>query len=221
MLIALRRAVIATAILVITFLIEPIAQDAIVEANPYWIFKRVDPVLGATTPGITMLSPKNSTAYLPNGVAISFRVSKPYLAGWETALTEINYTLDSHKTQLFSIWHQSVSAIPDFNYNLTLSSLPVGHHSITVETEGNVYRSGPLEIFFMNSFSTTFFAGDTHPSQPIPIPSIVPSTSPNTILASDSLSNNVVLTAALSIVGLFALIMAVIVYKRGKGKASG
>ena len=183
MLIALRRAAIATAILVIIFLIEPIAQDVIVEANPYWIFKRVDPVPGATIPGITVLSPKNSTAYLPNGVTISFRVSKPYLAGWETALTEINCTIDSNKTQLFSIWHQSVSAIPDFGYNLTLSSLPLGNHSITVEAEGNVYRSGPLEIFFLNSSSTTFFTVDTHPSQPIPSPSIVPSTSPNTILA--------------------------------------
>lgn len=63
LLIALRWAVLATAILVLVFLIAPLAQSGTVKGNPYTF-----------SPGIYVYSPApNSTYWAPN-VEISFKI---------------------------------------------------------------------------------------------------------------------------------------------------
>ena len=104
---------------------------------------------------------------------------------------------------------------PNFNTSFISHALSTGNHNLTVYAEGVVFAGG-LNIFFINSSSTIFFALDTQPLQPSPTPTTTPLTSSNTVLASNSLSYAIDLVAVFSIIGLFAIMVAVNVYKRKK-----
>jgi hypothetical protein len=166
-------------IIILAFLISLVAGMHVVEvtkADPFWIFKHIDPIPGTIPPTITIFSPQNNTVYSSDTITVSFKVSKPQLTTWESSINEIEYTVDCRQTiQLFSIYNQEVNnnnGIPEFNTTFTLPSLSTGDHSLTVKASGTVLNTNPLEVFFINSSSTTFFTVGTQPTlQPSPTPS--------------------------------------------------
>ena len=147
----------------------------VVEADPFFIFKNIDPIPGTIPPNITISSPQNNTGYSSDKITVSFNVSKPQLGKFGTSIIDITYTLDNVTVQVFTIWKgesaSSSSGIPEFNTTFTLPSLTTGNHSFTVKANGVVFASG-LDIFFMNSSSTTFFtiAEEPEPQQSEPFP---------------------------------------------------
>ena len=154
----------------------------VAEANPFFMFHLVDQVPGTIPPNITISSPKNNTVYSLDNIIVTFNVDRPQLDGCRgTAIIDVKYTLDGGTTQAFSIWRgnsaSNSNAIPEYNTTFTLPSLPTGNHSLTVYAEGVVYVVD-LDIFFINSSSTTFFATGTQPNEPSPSLSVSP-TPPN------------------------------------------
>lgn len=91
------------------------------------------------------------------------------MASWESSIIDIEYTLDNATAQVFSMWNQEsagpegIAGIPEFNTTFTLPSLPTGNHNLTVSAEGVELNFSPLEIFYINSSSTTFFTVGTPP----------------------------------------------------------
>jgi hypothetical protein len=81
-----------------------------------------------------------------------------------------------------------------------------------------VVFAGGLNIFFVNSSSTVFFATGTQPLQPSPAPTITPLTSSNSTIASNYLPSSNFIAAVLTCLGLFAIIATIIIYKRRKPK---
>ena len=265
----MRKTILLTAILFIIFLFEPLAEVVkVVEADPFWIFKTVDPVPGTIPPTVTIISPKNNQEYYSDRIVISFNVSKPHLGTCETAITNVKYTLDSDTTEAFSIWRGGSAsnswAVPEFDTTFTSPFLTEGNQHLTVYVEGVVY-AGNMTIFFTYCGSTAYFTMGNqtlhlspipsqistqnptqvpelspNPSQtsiltqnqtstelpepshtPAPAPASSPLASSDAVLASDFSSNRTFQTVVLSMVGLFTIIVAAIVYKRKKTKTTG
>jgi hypothetical protein len=86
-----------------------------------------------------------------------------------------------------------------------------------VYAEGVVFAGG-LNIFFINSSSTIFFAIGTQPFQPSPTHTTTPPTSSNKLVASNSVSYSIFIAAILAALGLFAIIATIVIYKRRKPK---
>ena len=167
-------AAITVSLLLISSLAGMLAVE-VAEANPFFMFHQVDQVPGTIPPNITIYSPKNNTAYSSNNITVSFNVDRPQLNGCRgTAIIDVKYTLDGATTQAFSIWRgnsaSNSNAIPEYNTTFALPSLPAGTHSLTVYADAVVYVVD-LDIFFINSSSTTLFATSTQPREPTPTPS--------------------------------------------------
>src|SRR3989304_6982177 len=182
--IAMSNRTFMAAVIILAFLISIVAGMQSVEvakANPFFIYKTIDPIPGATPPTITILSPENNTVYSSDKITVSFNVSRPLLGTCNTAIIDVKYTLDNETVQAFSIWRggsaSDSKAIPDFNTTFTLPSLPTGNHNLTVTAEGVVY-AGNMSIFFIDGASTTFFATGTQPLQPSPTPTQTPTLAP-------------------------------------------
>lgn len=191
----------------------------VVKANPFWIFHPIEPIPGTVPPRIIIFNPQNNTAYSSDNITISFYLDKPKLDMHDSSIINITYTLDDKTEQAFTIWKNggagSDSGIPNFNTSFISPTFSTGNHRLTVYAEGVVFAGG-LNIFFINSSSTIFFAIGTQPFQPSPTPTTTPLTSSNRVIASNSLSYTIDLVAVFSITGLFAIIETVIVYKRKK-----
>jgi hypothetical protein len=129
-------------------------------ADPFFIFHQVDPVPGTIPPNITISSPQNNTVYASNEVTISFDVNKPELGACQANIIDVTYILDNERTDAFSIWRggsaSNAWAVPEFNTSFVSPWLPAGTHSLTVSAQGVVYCGG-MDIFFINSSSTTLF----------------------------------------------------------------
>ena len=158
--------------LIVTFVVGMQVIEVVV-ADPFWIYKIIDPIPGTIPPVITIISPLNNTTYPSDGIIASFNVSKPQLGTRASSIIDVTYTLDGETVQAFTIWKNgsasSGSGIPRFNTTFSLPSLHAGKHSLTVEANGVVFAGGEsgLDIFFINSNSTTFFTvGIPSTSQP-------------------------------------------------------
>ena len=180
----MRKKTFMATITILVFLISLVHGLLVVDvakANPFFIFHQVDPVPGTIPPNITISSPQNNTVHYSAKISVSFNVSRPLLGTCNTAIIDIKYTLDSETTQAFSIWRGGSAsngwAIPEFNTTFTSPSLPIGNHQLTVTAEGVVY-SGNMDIFFINSSSTTLFAIGTQPIQLSPTPTQTPTLAP-------------------------------------------
>jgi hypothetical protein len=230
-------------IAVLLILISILAGTQIVkvaEANPIpWCF---NPVMT-----ITIQSPENETINsLPVSVSFTsqgdwqFSVSDDSTQSW---VRSFFYVLDGQdmgtsgvrfaSTKTTTISEQGSRYSYNFNGQAYLTNLTDGPHSITVYygAVNNIsYVGSPQERIIYNTawqatsqfYVQSKLTPSPAPTQtPSPIPTTNPSTSSNPILASNFLSNKIFLIAVLSIVGLFAVIAAVIVYKRVKTRTIG
>jgi hypothetical protein len=142
----------------------------LVDANPYWIYKQVNPLPDTIPPTITMFSPLNNATYSSGRITVSFNVSRPQLATSWTNIFLINYTLDNKQNIVVYSENLNVNTLdregtqtPEFKTTFTLPILPTGNHTLTVQALGAVVPSH-LEIFYINSTSTTFFTVETRQS---------------------------------------------------------
>jgi len=134
----------------------------VAEANPYWIWKTIDPVPGAIPPTITVLNPKNYTTYSQNEFKVNFVVSAPTLNNSDTQgrglISDITYSIDNGPVIQSSTTDSSPSINPEYETNVTLPSLPEGNHNLIVRANGLVLIDSPqMEKFYVSSSSIIFF----------------------------------------------------------------
>jgi hypothetical protein len=153
-------------------LVSEVQVDRLANANPWIIFKGVDPIPGTIPPIITILSPQNNTAYDSNTVLFSFNVTKPQPpTALESGLSIVDYYLDDNRTMPYFCNSYSSGAPPgrsEFTYTISLT-LPKGGHYIKVEA-GGVVLPGNLTIYGASSSSTIVFSTEADPTTtPFPI----------------------------------------------------
>jgi hypothetical protein len=220
----MKRKIALVIALVLTILTLVVGMQVIevVDANPFFMFKPIDPIPGTIPPTIIMFSPQNNTAYSSEEIAVSFNASKPQLGKCGSSIIDITYTLDNETVQAFTIWKQnpgggvsasSDSGIPQFNTTFTLPSLSTGNHSLTVKAEGVVFAGGEsgLDIFFMNSTSTTFFTVANQPTSQQSSPT-------SESMGSDYSLNSIFLTAIVSVIVILAVTSVSLVYFKRHNK---
>jgi hypothetical protein len=186
----MKRTALALTLVLVLFvpLVVGVEFVRVVEANPFFIFHQIDPVPGAIPPNITISSPQNNTVYSSDMITVSFNVTRPELGTCDSAIIGIDYALDGETVEAFSIWRGGSAsnswAIPEFTTTFSSPSLPTGNHKLTVTAEGVVYAGG-MDIFFINSSSTTCFTVVTQPTPPAtPTPS--PESTPTPTLTNPS-----------------------------------
>lgn len=133
------------------------------KANPYLSYKWVSPPKDALPPKISIFSLKNHTIYSENNISLTLTVSIPE-SNYSLGLTEIRYQRD-WKESIARLYHYTGYGlwITDFSYNLTLSEIPEGSHSITFIAEaGGGYAVGLTAYSFgVSSVSVINFTIDT------------------------------------------------------------
>jgi len=204
-----RRITAFTVVLAVSILIGT-QVVRVAEANPYWIWKTIDPVPGAIPPTITVLNPKNYTTYSQNEFAVDFVVSVPMLNKSDIqgrgVVSDITYSIDNGPVIQSSTIDSSQSVNPKYETNVSLHSLLQGDHNLIVRANGLVLISSPeMEKFYISSSSTTFFTIGT--------PSTAPQR-PNGHLLSPAF------LAAITIVIVIVAVasIALVYFKRGKWK---
>ena len=152
-----------------------VIEVEVADANPYWIYKTIDPLPGATPPMIKIFSPQNNTVYYSDNVTVDFKVFRPEMGNSE------QNTYSVYKPSIYGIKclldNVTVQDKTDFNtttmtetdITLTSPSLPAGNHSLTVTADGVVliHSSDPSK-FWISSSSTVFFAVSPQTLKPIP-----------------------------------------------------
>ena len=165
---------IAVLLLVISILAEMQVVE-VAEANPYWIYKTIDPLPGATPPTVKMFSPQNNTVYYSDNVTVDIKVFRPEMGNSE------QNTYSVYKPSIYGIKclldNVTIQDKTDFNTatmketDLTLTSplLSAGNHSLTVTADGVVLiLSSDPSKFWISSSSTVFFTVSPQTSKPIP-----------------------------------------------------
>lgn len=181
----------AFAILLLVTSILAMINVEVVNADPFFIYRIIEPIPGTTPPQITIFSPQDNQVYSSNVIYLDFNVTRPHLNNCETEIIFVNYTVDDKTVQVYTIWPDTSwgrgfgtgSGVPEFSTSLALPSLLSGKHSLTVSAEGVVWTGGQngLEIFFIDGSSTITFTNtiDTRTPQSTSIPSPTPSSTPS------------------------------------------
>ena len=143
----MRLAVLATAILVLVFLMAPLAQFGAVEANPY--------IFGPSTPGIYVYSPEPEEVFWEPNVEISFEIVL------DENLAQIDsffYSLDNKANSPLTFnRHTKDFFVNDVKHTIntitvhkTLVNLTDGTHRIAVFAH---YSDGTIESIFYRSIT--------------------------------------------------------------------
>jgi hypothetical protein len=125
--------------LIVALLLSVLAGThvALIEADPYMYVTvqegETAPPIGTIPPTVLIFSPSNNTEYGPNSVSLVFNISTEdsyssgisevyYLASWQPSITHVNPTTAN-------------------NYNINITSVPEGTHSLTIYAvqNGRVY----------------------------------------------------------------------------------
>ena len=148
-------------------------------ANPYYFNGEVPPDQETHPPVITIASPGNNTAYNTSRVPLTFNVTAPQ-SRTASSLTvqRVTYEVDWQKETIDVL--QGSQEQPSFN--LQLSNVPEGQHSIVIKAVGNGVYVNEKELsykeFFISSTATISFTIDrTAPTVSVLPPENVSSTS--------------------------------------------
>lgn len=128
----------ATVLLLVISILAEANVVEVAKANPFMLFRnRIAPPPEAIPPAVTIRSPQNNVTYGSHYIALSFELSRPLLAKWESSLVEINYTLDGQSTQLYDVMKDggntpdqsgAIAGIPYYNITLASPFLISGNH---------------------------------------------------------------------------------------------
>jgi hypothetical protein len=149
-------------------------------ANPYSFTGEVPPDQETYPPVITIASPRNNTAYNTSRVPLTFNVTAPQSkTASSSTVHRVTYEADWQNEAIDLL--QSSQEQPSFN--LQLSNIPEGQHSITIKADGNGIYMNEEELsyktFFISSTATISFTIDcTAPTVSVLPPENVSSTSP-------------------------------------------
>ena len=143
----------------------------------YSNYDEVEPVPGTVPPSISMYSPQNNTVCSSRNMTVSLYVRNAELAGWQSSVTNVYYTLDG-KGGAGLYFHPINERLPAFNTTFDLSFVSLGKHQLTIEAYVDVLRSAPSEVFFLETNSTLYFTVDLSGESPTPVPTFAPTTVP-------------------------------------------
>jgi hypothetical protein len=149
----------------------------VADANPYWIWKTIDPIPGAIPPTITVFNPKNYTTYSQNELTVNFVVNLPLLNKSDIkgrgVISDITYSIDNEPVIQSSTNVSSSSANPEYETNVTLPFLTQGNHILMIRANGLVLISSPeMEKFYISSSSIIFFTTQLPEQNHTPTPSV-------------------------------------------------
>lgn len=114
-------------------------------ANPYTFKGEVPPDPQTYPPIITIVSPKNNTAYNTSLVPMTFNVIAPYsTTASSTTVIGVTYETDWQK-EAISVLHESQEQ-PSFN--LQLSNIPEGQHKILIKAVGYAFYLNEKELSY-------------------------------------------------------------------------
>ena len=174
----------ATVLLLVISILAEANVVEVAKANPFMLFRnRIAPPPEAIPPAVTIRSPQNNVTYGSHYIALSFGVSRPLLAKWESSLVEITYTLDDQNTQLYDMMKDggntpdqsgAIPGIPEYNITLACPFLISGNHRFSVYAEGVGLTTDGFRIFYINSSSTVFFTVGSQPDSTMPSPIPIP-----------------------------------------------
>ena len=130
-------------------------------ANPYSFRGEVPPDQETYPPVITIASPGNNTAYNTSRVPLTFNVTAPQSrTASSSTVHRVTYEADWQKETIDVL--QGSQKQPSFN--LQLSNIPEGQHSITIKADGNGIYVNEEELsyktFFISSTATISFTID-------------------------------------------------------------
>jgi hypothetical protein len=177
----------------------------------YSNYDEVEPVPSTIPPSISMYSPQNNTVYSSRNITVSLYVRNAELAGWQSSVTNVYYTLDG-KSGAGLYFHPINERLPAFNTTFNLPLVSLGKHQLTVEAYVDVLRSTPSEVFFLETNSTVYFTVDLSGESPTPAPTIAPTSMPTSTPGPTSTpSNELQLTGQEAIFGVAFTITVVCV----------
>jgi hypothetical protein len=158
-----RKALALTFVLALLFsAVAGVLVVNIAKANPFIIFRPVNPIEGTIPPVITIFSPENNTAYSPINVYISFYISAPQPPNTSNSgLSIVKCTLDNESIGFYfcNRYSGGPPGIPQYSYANNLA-LPEGNHSLVLYSVG-VVLPGDGTIFYLYCNSTVFFTTDS------------------------------------------------------------
>jgi hypothetical protein len=130
-------------------------------ANPYSFKGEVPPDQETYPPVITIASPVNNTAYNTTRLPLTFNVTAPQSrTASSTTVHNVAYEADWKNAAINLL--QSSQEQPSFN--LQLSNIPEGQHSIIIKADGNGIYVNEEELsyktFFISSTATISFTID-------------------------------------------------------------
>jgi hypothetical protein len=103
-------------------------------ANPYSFTGEAPPDQETYPPVITIASPINNTAYNTNRLALTFNVTAPYSrTASSTMVHRVTYEADWKKEPIDVLYGSQGKP----SFNLQLSNIPEGQHSIVIKAFGN------------------------------------------------------------------------------------
>jgi len=122
----------------------------------YSNYDEVGQVPSTIPPSISIYSPQNNTVYSSRNITVSLYVRNAKLAGWQSSVIDVYYTLDG-KSGAGLYFHPINERLPTFDTTFNLSFVSLGEHQLTVEAYVDVLRSAPKEVFFLETTSTVYF----------------------------------------------------------------
>ena len=183
----------------------------------YSNYDEVGPAPNTIPPSISIYGPQNNTVYSSRNITVSLYVQNAELAGWQSSVTNVYYTLDG-KSGAGLYFHPINERLPAFNTTFNLPFASLGKHQLTVEAYVDVLRRAPKEVFFLETTSTVYFTVDLPGESPTPAPTIAPTSMPTFTPGPTSTPSNelqltwqevilgVAITVAVILVGLGLLI---------------
>jgi len=164
-----KRAFIAIAIFCV-LLIFGIQSVETTVANPFFMYKYVDPPSGTIPPNILVINPQNNTAYSSSNICFNFIVNNAITPSTnQIGICEVNYTLQNQQKRLyvFPNWTQSNTAdlthpgLQQFNYSDTFS-LADGNYTLLIYSNAIGFPGGSSPtLFYTNNSATIYFNVNT------------------------------------------------------------
>ena len=189
----------------------------VVDANPWFTAKEIDPPPGAIPPVISISSPQNNAQYSGN-FNISFSVKRAQYSNYHSDIYDVTYTIDNKSV---TIPHNGdVLALSQYDTSFVAPNLAAGNHSLIVKATGIVYSFSALfyldsssQVYFVTSKNTasiepTSIPNPTDSPKPTISPTFITTLSPtsNQSIASDYWWNSAAITAI--IIGIVILAVA-------------
>ncbi|HEX9261199.1 MAG TPA: hypothetical protein VF893_01570 [Candidatus Bathyarchaeia archaeon] len=159
----MRKATTTVTLVLVVFAASLLAVNKVAHANPYAFRGFVSPDQETYPPVITIVTPTNNTAYNTSPLPLTFNVTAPQSrTASSTGVDNVAYKADWRNESIDVLQGGGGQGEPSFD--LLLSNIPEGHHSITIKARGIGTYMNEEELsytwFFISSTATVSFTID-------------------------------------------------------------